>query len=190
MFLKVDPNGNIHQRRAVEGWSKANTPHAANLVYIDATMIYDGSILAISTAGQLHLLATPSGPAENMNLVLPNPPHAVTTLLDGSVVVLTTAGTLHRAQFARGPWALLPGPAGPNPIDVTVTPDGRLLCLTAGGVIQQAPAPGVPGPGAIWAPMAAPPPALANIQRLEYLRNGSLIGIDNGNTAHLSPRSA
>jgi phosphatidylserine/phosphatidylglycerophosphate/cardiolipin synthase-like enzyme len=187
MFLKVDANGNIFQRKEVAGWTKANTPHAPSLVYVDATMLYDGSILAISTANRLQLLATPSGPAEDMHLVLPNPPHAVTTLLDGSVIVLTTAGTLHRAESAgSGIWAPLATPAGPIR-DIAVTPDGHLLCLTGGGLLQ-APAPGVPAPGAVWAAVAAPPP-LANIQRLEYLRDGSLIGIDNVNIAYLSPRN-
>jgi phosphatidylserine/phosphatidylglycerophosphate/cardiolipin synthase-like enzyme len=190
MFLKVDANGSILQRREIAGWSKAVTSHAANLAYIDATMIYDGSILAITTANptnELHLLATPSGPAMDMHHGLPSPPHAVTTLLDGSIVVLTTAGTLHRADFASGPWLAVPAPGGPL-ADITVSPDGHLICLTAAGVVQQAPAPGVPGMGAVWAALGAVP-ALPNIQRIEYLRNGSLIGIDNGNVAYLSPRN-
>ena len=76
MYLMVDTNGNIFQRKEISGWS--NVPAA--LAYTDATMIYDGSILAISNGGQLHLLATPSGPAQDMNYNLPHQPRSVAVL--------------------------------------------------------------------------------------------------------------
>jgi phosphatidylserine/phosphatidylglycerophosphate/cardiolipin synthase-like enzyme len=185
MYLKVAPNGNIYRRKEISGWFSFPTSHQAALVYIDATMIYDGSILAISAAGQLHLLATPSGLPENMNHNLASQPHSVAALLDGSVLVLTVAGTLHRAEFPRGPWTQLTLPNGAAPIDIAVTPGGRLLYLTAAGAIHQAGTPGVPGQGTVWAPMVAP--ALVNVQRIEFLHDGSLIGIDNANAPHLLP---
>ncbi|MGP4028900.1 phospholipase D-like domain-containing protein [Actinomadura sp. 3N407] len=185
MYLMVDPNGNIFRRKEISGWFKVPTSHHAASVYLDATMIYDGSILAINVAGQLHLLATPSGPAEIMNHALASRPHAVATLLDGTVLVLTAAGTLHWAGFARGPWTPVPLPPGVVPTDIAVTPDGHLLCLTAAGAIHQAADPGVPRRATAWAAMAAPPPA--NVERIEYLHDGSLLAVDNANAPHLLP---
>ena len=112
MYLMLDTNGAIFQRKEISGWS--NVPTA--LTYTDATMIYDGSILAISNAGQLHLLATLSGPAQDMAHNLPHQPHSVAALLDGSVLVLTGNNELFRANFPRGPWTQLTLPALPPPV--------------------------------------------------------------------------
>lgn len=185
MYLKVSPNGNIFRRKEITGWFSFPTSHQASLLYTDVTMIYDGSILAISTGGQLHLLATPGGLPDDMNHNLASQPHSVAALLDGSVLVLTVAGTLHRAEFPRGPWAQIALPNGAAPIDIAVTPDGHLLYLTAAGAIHRAGTPGAPDPNTAWAPLAAP--ALANVRRIEFLRDGSLIGIDNADAAHLLP---
>src|SRR5262249_1276655 len=110
---------------------------------------------------------------------------SVTTLLDGSILLLTTVGTLHQASFVCGPWQQVTLPPGVVPIDVAVTLDGHVLCLDGAGVIHRAPIPGVPAPGAVWAVLAAP--ALANVRRIEFLRDGSLIALDNANAAHLLP---
>jgi phosphatidylserine/phosphatidylglycerophosphate/cardiolipin synthase-like enzyme len=187
MYLKMDPNGNIFQRKEISGWYKFPTPHQAALAYVDATMLFDGSILAITAGGGLELLATPSGPAENAPHTLASAPRRTATLLNGIVLVLTAAGTVHWCEFVRGPWRQVPLPNGLVPVDIAVTPDGHLLCLTAAGAIQRAPAPGVPARNAVWAPFALPP--LANVQRIEYLLDGSLIGIDNANVPHLLPRN-
>ena len=186
----VDPAGIIFQRKEISGWYKVPTAHQAALLYTDATMIYNGSLLAISAAPplpglpQLHLLATPSGPTDviNPNLAWPV---SVATLLDGSVLVLTAVGTLHHALSARGPWQQIALPPGLAPIDVAVTPDGHVLCLDPAGAIHQAPARGAPAPNAAWAVM--PAPGLANVRRIEFLRDGSLIALDNANAAHLLP---
>jgi phosphatidylserine/phosphatidylglycerophosphate/cardiolipin synthase-like enzyme len=193
MYLMVALNGFIFQRKEISGWYKFPTTHAANLRYTDATMLYDGSILAISAAGyaplvagRLHLLATPTGPAEIIDPNLGSAPVSVATLLDGTILLLTAAGTLHQAPFVRGPWQqiALP-PAIAAPADITVTLDGHVLCLDGAGAIHQAAVAGAPAPGALWAIM--PAPALANVTRIEFLRDGSLIAIDNANAPHLLP---
>jgi phosphatidylserine/phosphatidylglycerophosphate/cardiolipin synthase-like enzyme len=193
MYLMVDANG-IFQRKEISGWNKLPTAHAAALRYTDATMLYDGSIVGISAAGypplvagRLHLLATPAGPAEVMDPNLGSAPVAVTTLLDGSILVLTAAGTLHQAPFVHGPWQQVTLPINVVPIDVAVSLDGHVLCLTAAGPIHRAAVAGLPAANAIWAVLPMPAAAVANVERIEFLRDGSLIAIDNANAVHLLP---
>ena len=194
MYVMVDANGTIFQRKEISGWYKFPTAHAAALRYTDATMLYDGSILAISAPGypplvasQLHLLATPTGPAEVINPNLGSAPVSITTLVDGSILLLTAAGTLHQAPFVHGLWHQVTGPNGVVPIDVAVSLDGHVLCLTAAGPIHRAAVPGLPAPNAVWAVLPMPALAPANVQRIEFGRDGSLIAIDNANAAHLLP---
>ena len=49
MYLKVGPDHKIYKRRAISGWNKVRYQYPNLVLYVDATMLYDGSILAVHT---------------------------------------------------------------------------------------------------------------------------------------------
>ena len=179
MYLKVGPDHKIYKRRAISGWNKVRYQRPRPGVYVDATMLYDGSIVAVHTSGDLHLLATLSSPPE----VVHTPGTvAVTTLLDNSVLVLNRDGTVWRAWSPRGRWQQVDDlPSGVILLDVTTSPDGRVHFLGKDGSLVICTVPGVPSDN--WALFPQVPPR--GTTRVEILHDGSMIAVDDRGELYL-----
>jgi phosphatidylserine/phosphatidylglycerophosphate/cardiolipin synthase-like enzyme len=181
MYLKVGPDHKIYKRRAISGWNKVRYQHPNLVLYVDATMLYDGSILAVHSSGDLHLLATASAPPDVVAHT-PGTVVAVTTLLDNSVLVLNQDGTVWRARSPHGRWQPVDDvPPGLILVDVTTSPDGRVHFLGKDGSLVMCRAPGVPTNN--WAPFPQMPPR--GTTRVEILHDGSMIAVDAQGELHL-----
>ncbi|MGB0098206.1 MAG: hypothetical protein WBP81_37415 [Solirubrobacteraceae bacterium] len=181
MYLKVGPDHKIYKRRAISGWNKVRYQHPNLVLYVDATMLYDGSILAVHTSGDLHVLATASAPPDVVTHT-PGKVVAVTTLLDNSVLVLNRDGTVWRARSPHGRWQQVDDvPHGLILVDVTTSPDGRVHFLGKDGPFVMCTVPGVPTNN--WAPFPQVPPQ--GTTRVEILHDGSMIAVDGRGELHL-----
>ena len=175
MYITVGTDGKIYVK-PTRGWADVTSPHAQGLTFLDATMLHDGSILAIDAAHNLQILATPAGPADKIACNIQ--PEAVTTLLDGTVIALAQRKLYWTRPPRRNDWRLLgvQPPDGITVIDLTTLPNGCVRCLGADNHYCDSTGAAVTR----WSPPTTTDSPTPIITRIEALRDGTVLGVTAG----------
>ena len=175
MFVAFDKNPQIRIRPNIALWKQARTSPDT---YIAATMLQDGTILAVGADNFLRTLLTP----DSLPTAIPasGRVRAVTVMLDGTILAVGMGdGTsLWTRRTLNSPWTEVVGTV--PVVGVSVYPNGGVLGLSNQGYLMTRPKLSDPS----WQLMPYPKRDLTSITALG---NGSILGVGTDNLLYTRP---
>src|SRR3954451_10166897 len=129
MFVAFDKGPQVRIRPNIAQWKRAVA--FPDTYYLAATMMQNGTILAVGTNNLLYTLATP----DSKPTLIPDSGkvRSVTTMLDGTIlgVGMGLGTSLWTRRTLNSQWQSRPGTV--PIVDVSVSPDGGILGLSDEG---------------------------------------------------------